>query len=650
MQIRPNSWAITRQAETALGLITKSAVAFSLSYAMRLSLPSAILFGLIFAIIFIISGSIARGLTNFFLSIALTSVFSSILFLFKFGIDRPSTVFLATVFLSIFLSRISTKNSNETNRENSYFDSITAIVLIASAHLFHKLANLESTKLFGILLPEDNAAWVHASSGFLRFNASAGLVSSMQYGSSSFASNLFSVVSIPTRLFSSENGAVLSLANVANTYVFLLITLIYMSSATCREIFHMRNQTKAFRKIMSNGKYVLIGILSVIGVGKIFLNSGHLSLILSLVIFWIVTYQFQISSNSVFHISGAPNLWNLNLAILSAYTIGVVWFPMVPVSVLTIVVIVVGLIATNRHTVFHFRVKVRNIVVIGNVILFLMILLAALTQLRVPTGYSISSLINVGTGGTFVPTAIGLSLALVGFIIAIESVGKNVVLPIFISLFPLGLLAYWIATMSENPVSPGYSVEKFSLLVTLIGLPLAIGFSFRYLEAIQKHVLSSVVSPVLLCFAVAHISWGINSFPRDAMTNKDNWTINYLRTLLAQSAYNPDAQLLCLSGNAESDMSAYMCSRFGSALQFREFSNNNLARRWRSQVLEANLDLANFPKGTVDFDVPSNISNFVNNGGKLIVILTPGPFWQIEQRLERPWMQELPWDAIKVVQ
>ena len=134
------------------------------------------------------------------------------------------------------------------------------------------------------------------------------------------------------------------------------------------------------------------------------------------------------------------------------------------------------------------------------------------------------------------------------------------------------------------------------------------------------------------------------------MTNKDNWTINYLRTLLVQSAYNPDAQLLCLSGNAESDMSAYMCSRFGSALQFREFSNNNLARRWRSQVLEANLDLANFPKGTVDFDVPSNISNFVNNGGKLIVILTPGPFWQIEQRLERPWMQELPWDAIKVVQ
>lgn len=650
MQIGPNTWAVAQQDGSALGFVSKIAVAFSLTYAMRLSLPSAILFGIFLAFIFVISGSIARGLTNFFLSIALTSVFSSILFLLKFEIDRPSTVFLATVFLSISLSRISTNNSNETNRENSYFDSVTAIVLVASAHLFHKLANLESTKLFSMLLPEDNAAWVHASSGFLRFNASAGLVSSMQYGSSSFASNLFSFVSIPTRLFSSENGAVLSLANVANTYVFLLISLIYMSSATCREIFHIRNQINSFRKITSNGKYVLIGILSVIGVGKSFLNSGHLSLILSVAIFWIVTYQLQISSSSILHLSGAPNLWNLNMALLSAYTVGVVWFPMVPVSALTIVVIVVGLIAKNWHAVFHFRVKVRNIVVIGNVILFLMILLAAFTQLRVPTGYSISSLVNVGSGGTYVPTAIGLSLALVGFIIAIESVGKNVVLSVFLSLFPLGLLAYWITSIAENPISPGYSVEKFSLLVSIIGLPFAIGFIYKHLEVFSKTVILSIVAPVLLCFAVAHASSGINFFPRVAMIDKDNWTINYLSTLINQSAYNPNAQLLCLTGLSESDMSAYTCSRFGSALQFREFSNNNIARRWRAQILEANIDLSIFPEGTIDFDVLSNINNFINNGGEVIIILTPGPFWQIEQRLESPWMQNLPWTAIQIIE
>ena len=134
------------------------------------------------------------------------------------------------------------------------------------------------------------------------------------------------------------------------------------------------------------------------------------------------------------------------------------------------------------------------------------------------------------------------------------------------------------------------------------------------------------------------------------MIDKDNWTINYLSTLINQSAYNPNAQLLCLTGLSESDMSAYTCSRFGSALQFREFSNNNIARRWRAQILEANIDLSIFPKGTINFDVPSKINNFINNGGEVIIILTPGPFWQIEQRLERPWMQELPWAAVKIIE
>lgn len=649
MNFRPNTWAIPQRAGNVFDLISKSAVAFSISYAMRLSLPSAILLGLLFTCIFLVSGSIARGLTHFFLSIAFTSVLSSVLFLFKIEIDRPLAVFLTTILLSIALSRLTPKSANETDPEMHYFDSIAAIVLIASAQLFHKLTNLESIKLFSMLLPEDNAAWIHASSGFVRFNASAGFVSSMQYGSSAFTSNLFSFFSIPTRFLSSENGAILSIANVANTYVFLLIALAYMSSATCRNIFHRRNQKNVFQQTFANGKYLLIGILSIIGVGKIFINAGHLSLILSLVIFWIVCYEYRISFDSILQVSSTSRVWGSNLALLSAFSVGIVWFPLIPVSVITIVCIVLVVISKNWRSILPFRSDDRKATVVCNLILFVLITIAAVTQLRIPTGYSISSLINAA-GGTYAPTAISLSIALIGFIIAIEYARKNVVLSTFISLFPLGLLAYWIISMSENPISPGYSVEKFSLLVTLIGVSFTIGFSFSYLETISKNVLSSVVSPVLLCFAIAHISWGINSFPRAAMTDKDNWTINYLNTLLAQSATNPDAQLLCLGGKAESDMSAYLCSRFGSALQFREFSNNNLARRWRSQVLDANVDPANFPKGTVDFEIPSNITNFVNNGGKLIVILTPGPFWQIEQRLERPWMQALPWQSIQVVQ
>jgi hypothetical protein len=650
MQIRPNSWAITRQDEAALGLITKSAVAFSLSYAMRLSLPSAILFGLIFAIIFIISGSIARGLTNFFLSIAFTSVFSSVLYLFKIEIDRPLTVFLTTVLLSIALSRLTPKSPDETDRENHYFDSVAAIALVASAHLFHKLTNLERVKLFGMLLPEDNAAWIHASSGFVRFDASAGHVTSLQYGTSAFTSNLLSALSVPTKFLSSDTGPILSLANTANAYAFLLMALVFLSSSVCREIFHIQTESHAFRSVISNGKFVLIGIFSAISVGKIFINSGHLSLILSVVVFWAVIYQFRSSSGPTDLTTGAAKLWNSNLVILSAFTIGTVWFPLIPIAFLTIVCIVIKFVVVDKVSKFRRSKQPQIVFLVGNWFLFATIILAALTQLQIPTGYSVSSLVNVGSGGTLVPSVIGLSIALIGFLIAIETEGKNLILSIYLSLFPLGLLAYWVVSMSANPTTPGYSVEKFSLLIALVGLPLFLGFVFSFIEKISNFRVSSIFTPLLIAFSLATATWGINSFPRLAMVDKSSWTINYLSSLLNQSEFNPSAQLLCLSGDPSFDMTAYTCSRFGSALQFKEYSNNNLARRWRSQILETNIDPYNFAEGTIDFDVVAKINAYIGNGGHLIVVLSPGPFWQIEKRSERPWMQELPWSKINVIQ
>lgn len=650
MNFRPKLWAIPQQAGNIFDLISKSAVAFSISYAMRLSLPSAILFGIFFACIFIISRSVARGLTNFVLSIAITSVFSSVLYLFKIEIDRPLVVFLTTVLLSIALSRLTPKNPDDNNQENYYFDSVTAIVLVASAHLFHKLTNLESVKLFGMLLPEDNASWIHASSGFVRFDASAGYVTSLQYGTSAFTTNLLSVLSVPTKFVSSETGPILSLATTANAYAFLLIALVCLSSSVCREIFHIQTESHAFRSVISNGKFVFIGIFSAISVGKVFINSGHLSLILAVVVFWAVIFQFRNSSGSTDPASGTSKLWHLNLTILSALTIGIVWFPLIPIAFLTIVFIVIKLIVVDKVSKFRRSKQPQIVFFVGNLLLFAAIILAALTQLQIPTGYSVSSLVNVGSGGTLAPSVIGLSIALIGFLIAVDSEGKNLILSIYFSLFPLGLLAYWVMSMSANPSTPGYSVEKFSLLITLVGLPLFLGFVFSFVEKIPNFGVSSIMTPLLLAFSLATATWGINSFPRLAMIDKSSWTINYLSSLLNQSEFNPSAQLLCLSGDPGSDMTAYTCSRFGSALQFKEYSNNNLARRWRSQILETNIDPYNFAEGTIDFDVVANINAYIGNGGRLIVVLSPGPFWQIEKRSERPWMQELPWTQIYVIQ
>jgi hypothetical protein len=158
-----------------------------------------------------------------------------------------------------------------------------------------------------------------------------------------------------------------------------------------------------------------------------------------------------------------------------------------------------------------------------------------------------------------------------------------------------------------------------------------------------------MISPLLITAALLNVSWGMNSFPRKALLDQKNWGINYLPTLIDASSRNRDAQILCLAPQGQDEMVAYSCSRFASAFQFREFGTNNLARRWRSQLLGGNLDPANIPEDQ-DFLVPQTVNRFIEDGGSVIVLLTPGPLWQIEASDNAEWMRVLPWSDITVIE
>jgi cyclopropane fatty-acyl-phospholipid synthase-like methyltransferase len=45
------------------------------------------------------------------------------------------------------------------------------------------------------------------------------------------------------------------------------------------------------------------------------------------------------------------------------------------------------------------------------------------------------------------------------------------------------------------------------------------------------------------------------------------------------------------------------------------------------------------------------INEFLDSGGKLIIILIPGPYesW-MNDREDQPWIQELPWNRVSVTQ
>jgi hypothetical protein len=599
---------------------------------------------------FVVCHSVPQAITNLFLSITFSAVLSSIFFQFKLQLDTPINVLITTTLIFAYLCKKNRINQKAMPSGTKYFDFVAALVLLGSALLFHRISNLEGFKLFGLLSPEDNAAWIHASSGLLRFNASAWSITAMQYGSSAFCTTFLSLLSVPTKFMSSENSAVLAIANVANAYVFLLTALIYMSSATCRVFFHKVKKESALSEAISNGKFVFIGMLSVIGVSGAFLASGHLSLILSVVAFWVVAHQLQQLPSTNGYSDTSQSLWAYTYAFLAAFMLGVTWFPLIPVAAITMLGVVSDFVIQFLKSLRSERSSALSLRFLGIYSINVLILISAISQLRIPNGYSISSLINVGSGGTTIPTPLALSLALIGFLVAIEIYYRRIFLGIFFSIYPLGLLAYWLVSMRLNPVSTSYSVEKFSYLIALIGLPLFAGFVFSYLEKGFYSVLFAIVSPVLFTFALLNLSWGITTFPRVAIIDESRWTMNYLPTLIQQSTLHPDAQLLCLSATPELDMTAYTCSRFGSALQFREFSNSNLARRWRSQILGINVDPVNLGTDQIDFEVPAHIRSFIDNGGEVFVILMSGQISDVQHRSDQPWIADLPWTKIKIIQ
>ena len=599
---------------------------------------------------FVFCQSVQQALTNLFLSITFSAVLSSFISLFKFQIDTPLNVLITTALIFAYLC-----NKNRTNKKTKlpgteYFDFVAAFVLFGSALLFHRISNLEGFNLFGLLLPEDNAAWIHASSGLLRFNASAWSITAMQYGSSAFCTTFLSLLSVPTKFMSSESSAVQAIANVTNAYVFLLTALIYISSATCRVFFHKVRKESALSEAISNGKFVFIGMLSAIGVSGAFLASGHLSLILSVVAFWVVAHQFQQLSSTNGYSDSSKSLWAYSHAFLAAFMLGITWFPLIPVAVITMLGVVCDFVTQFLKSSSFKRSSALSLKFSGIYSINVLILIAAILELRIPNGYSISSLINVGPGDTTIPTPLTLSLALMGFLVAIDIYYRRIFLGILFSIYPLGLLAYWLVSIRLNPISTSYSVEKFSYLIALIGLPLITGFVFSYLEKGFYSILFTIVSPVLITFALLNLSWGITTFPRVAIIDESRWTMNYLPTLIQQSTLHPDAQLLCLSSTPELDMTAYTCSRFGSALQFREFSNDNLARRWRSQILGINVDPVNLGTDQIDFEVPTHIGSFIDNGGEVFVILMSGQISNYLNRSDQSWIADLPWIKIKIIQ
>lgn len=625
-------------------IVTQVYIAGLMALALNLAGFATLLSVIFLSLLFCINGSVSRGLVTLFLAISAGSVLSSFQHFFGLQLDTPLPLLSTTI---SFICVISYFNYRQPKSDNLGFFAIEAslsVLLTVSAFFFRQISHLGNTKLFAMMLPEDNAAWVHASSGFLRFNASAAHVSDLDYGARSFLANFLSFASNPLRLSALENDAYLTLVNVANSYVFLTMSSIILSSVVCFSFFGDKGQKSFSKRIMSAFAFSLVGLITTMSLSKAIFSVGHLSLICSAFVIWACFATFRLYDRNLESRDQGRRIQVILIFLVCAFALGTVWFPLIPVSVAVHVAGVYLLMFKNAANALNLSLTQK----ISYLFVYVIILVSAFHAMKVPRGYSVGSLISAN-GGTMVPTSIALSAALVGFIIVLNQGKVSLVNLCLLASMPLVLLAYWVFSMSANPNSPGYSVEKFSLLTAVIGLPLFLSFCLRFASKQSVNSFTQLVSPLLLTAALLNVSWGLNSFPRKELLDQKNWGINYLPMLIDASFQNKNAQILCLAPKGQDEMVAYTCSRFASAFQFREFGTDNLARRWRSQLLGENMDPVNIPEDG-DFLVPQTVRRFIDNGGSVVVLLTPGPFWQIEAIDNAEWMRSLPWSDISVIE
>ena len=641
-----------RLVRIAAAVVTTS----SFVVALQLSALSQIAAAAVLLASFLISKSVARGLFAVFAGVTVATVIGSLSFPGR-SFDTPNFIFIATCLGTILVQLLMQRILKPVHTAFSVLELAASLPLLATSMLLRPITHAPSSILLANLGAEDNASWIHAASGFMRFNATATQASNFQYGSDGFLSTLISFFATVSKWGANKNEIQLVLISIFNTYIFCILIATFITVIVCAQFFssllaHLPNNFDA--KI---GLLALSGIPTTVVLGILMSKYGHLGLITVIMAIWITFWMLHEFSDSNLHKPDDNAVKKVQMFAQSVIVlmIGSIWFPLIPVSLILITLIfgrrafwtIKNWQKINPDSENHI-ISIKSF--ISTAVLLVLILSTAVSAWRLlqfPTGYSASTLINAD-GGTYSITGLVLGLSLLGLLFSTNAVRTYALQSVFAIILVFELLAVWVLSLNANSELPGYSVQKFAVLIAAIGIPLTTSLLVAYLLIQSKNWIFLISVPVVVTFSMLQISFGINSFPRNSVMEVSRTPVwNYQEDLIKLASDSKTSQILCLSNSTEMNIYAYICSRFASAFQYKEHGDDELARRWRSQILETSVDPTLFKTGD-DYGVAKAVRTYLDKGGSLVIALIPGPLWEIQKQTERQWVRELPWSELNV--
>lgn len=651
-------------------------LAATVTYPLNLSVGRGVLAFLACLLILAVANNTVVFTCSVIGGLAVTSVLLSLPARFGLGWDEGSAIAMVFVLSTLGLTAlvrqkvIATCYSTEAPTLNAY---LLAIPVMIVSLLLNTISRSTPAQQLAMLAPEDNASWIHAASGFVRFGSTATNVSDQNYGLNGAGSYFVSLVSELTTGGMAKPPSYLAVSVVWNSYFITLFLLMFSTASVVllagAQIRRTRQANNAFLVPAAAAGASLIAVLLV---SPHIQKAGHFTLVLSAAFvlgFFLLLYVLDDptlgSSEETKSMTAALRRLALVVLLCSSSAAASIWFPLVPVMIVVSVHLLLKHFQRSRHSpnwVHH----------VGELAIVLVVLLASTRLVRIPIGdFSPSDLVNA-EGGVIRPSTPILATGLLGLLILtvrlgsvtrttgmkrLSSITEMPSRQTLVSALVLVFILLWAYSMVEFPKFPGYSTIKFGVLLYLIGFPLV--FALLALLDNSRIVRSAPVTLIASATFCASLAIGgpNEMMRRDTAVEFQN---SWMGSLLVASDRQPDALILCFSRPDELAFEGYLCTRFAAALQFKE--RQPLARLWRFQLLDNRVVDADTTEGSLTcgtkpweqpYCIDKRVVEYLESGRSITVLMFPkdDQWWNSPNPFDDyPWAANLPWAEIRVVE
>lgn len=610
--------------------------------------------------------------------LAVTSILLSLPARIGLGWDEGSVIVITFIVSSLALGTLMKQRTIAAHYESATPTAATYLLSIPFAVVSLLLGTfLRSTpaQKFEMLAPEDNASWIHAASGFVRFGATATGVSDQDYGLNGAGSFFVSLVSELTTGGMINPPSHMALSVVLNSYV---VTLFLLMLSTASAVILTGNQIQRGRHIPARQSLLLPAAAAAASVFSVLLASphvqmaGHFTLVLSTAVILGFLALLQVVDDFNVHTlesndSAKATIRFIVFVVCLCMTsvIASIWFPLTPVML----VVAIHLLSKYLRDIKPTSDLRRHI---SEWVTIVLVLLASTRLVRVPVGdFSAAEIVNAA-GGVIQPSTPIFALGVVCLLIMTvsdpslwktDSLGRlrsAIARPtrqVLVSGLIIVFILLWAYSMIEFPKFPGYSTIKFGVLLYLIGFPLI--FALLALLEGSRIVRSAPVTLVLTTtFGLSLMIGGPNEMiRRDTAVKFPN---SWMGTLLTTTNRERASLVLCFNRPDELVFEAYLCTRFAAALQFKE--HEPLARFWRFQLLDSGVSDVETPIGEETcgvkpwdrpYCVDKRVGQYLATSRKLSVLMFPkdDQWWTLPNPFDdSPWAAVLPWGDIRLVE